>query len=156
MSQPSAALNIIENKAVDAGENMYVTMRIADQLFGISVVHVRDVLRQQKVTPVPLAPPEVSGSLNLRGRIVTVIDGRRRLGLPELVEAKSTFVVVERKGELYSLMVDSVGEVLTVPAGAIEKAPANLNGNWKEAASGIYRLEGELLVLIDVEVLLTL
>lgn len=136
---------------------MYVTMCIDKQMFGIEVKHVRDVLRQQKITPIPLAPPEVAGSLNLRGRIVTVINLRNRLKLPvHEGGGQNTFVVVELKGELYSLMVDSVGEVLTASTARIEKTPANLNSCWKDIASGIYKLDGELLVLVDVQSLLTL
>lgn len=135
---------------------IFATVRLDNQLLGISVKYVRDVLRQQKVTPVPLAPPEVMGALNLRGRIVTVIDLRRCLGLePCKPDAKNIFMVVELKGELYSLVVDGVGEVLTVPSDMIEKTPANLTGCWKDIASGIYKLDGELLVLIDVQSLLT-
>jgi len=137
--------------------NMYVTVRIDNQMFGIVVKHVRDVLRGQYVTKIPLAPKEVAGSLNLRGRIVTVIDVRQRLRLPPLAEnAKNMFVVVEHKGELYSLQVDSVGDVLTVSEAMIEKVPANLSGAWREVASGIYKLSEELLVIIDVQTLLTL
>jgi len=152
-----AASGKIEYGAMVEDGPMYVTMRIDKQLFGIEVKHVRDVLRQQKVTSIPLASPEIAGSLNLRGRIVTVIDVHRRLKLPPRdKELKSTFVVVELKGELYSLMVDSVGEVLTASAAMIEKTPANLSGCWKEIASGIYKLDGELMVLVDVPTLLTL
>lgn len=141
-----------------APENsMFVTMRIDQQLFGISVKHVRDVLRTQKITAIPLAPQEIAGSLNLRGRIVTVIDVRKRLRLdPKPVDDKNMFVVVEYKNDLYSLMVDSVGEVLTVPPGAIEKSPTHLNGAWKEVACGIHKLAGELLVIMDIETLLAL
>lgn len=137
--------------------HMYVTMRVDNQLFGVVVKNVRDVLRQQKITPIPMAPSEVAGSLNLRGRIVTVIDLRKRLRLQPKVDAVQggMFVVVEYKNELFSLMVDSVGEVLTASADAIEKAPANLSGAWKEVASGIYKLDGELLVIMDVEALLS-
>ena len=138
---------------------MYVTMCIDKQMFGIEVKNVRDVLRQQRIIPMPLAPPEIAGSLNLRGRIVTVIDLRRRLNLPMRESASgvtppSTFVVVDLKGELYSLMVDSVGEVLTASNSRIEKVPTNLNSNWKDIASGIYKLDGELLVLVNVQSLL--
>ena len=136
---------------------MYVTMHVDKQLFGIEVKNVRDVLRHQKVTPIPLAPPEVSGSLNLRGRIVTVIDLRKRLGLPEnAAAAHGTFVVIDLKGELYSLMVDSISEVLTLSANQIEKAPTNLGAAWKEIAIGIHKLPDELLVLVDIESLFRL
>ncbi len=136
--------------------HMFVTMRIDQQLFGVPVRFVRDVLRRQHITQIPLAPSEVAGSLNLRGRIVTVIDLRERLRLPKK-DADATggmFVVVEQRGELYSLMVDNVGEVMTVAAGAIEKTPANLGASWTDVASGIYKLDGELLVIMDVEALL--
>lgn len=142
---------------LDTESHMYVTMRVEQQLFGIPVKNVRDVLRQQKVTSIPLSAPEVAGSLNLRGRIVTVINLRRRLRLTEKEnDDKSMFVVVEYRGELFSLMVDSVGEVMTVPGHSIEKSPANLGGAWKEVTTGIYKLSGELLVIIDVQSLLTI
>ena len=139
-------------------DHMYVTMRIDRQLFGINVKYVRDVLRQQKVTPIPLAPKEVSGSLNLRGRIVTVIDVRSRLGLAPrgMPDDKMMFVVVELKGELYSLKVDSVGEVLTVSDSALEKPPAHLDESWLGVASGIFKLEGELLVIVNIQTLMSL
>src|SRR5215813_314004 len=86
----------------------YVTMSIADQLFGIPVLKVQDVLGPQTITRVPLAPPEVAGSLNLRGRIVTAIDVRLRLGLePRANQKPSMSVVVEHDGELYSVLVDT-------------------------------------------------
>lgn len=136
---------------------MLVTMRVDQQLFGIPVQHVQDVLREQKVAHVPLSPPEIAGSLNLRGRIVTVINLRERLKLQRQGEKKpSMFVVVEHKNEYYSLMVDAVGEVLTIPADDIEKSPANLAENWRNVASGIHRLKDELLVIVDIRALLTL
>ncbi len=154
----SASVNpSLDYNAADAENYMYVTMRIDQQLFGIPVKNVRDVLRQQKITCIPLSAPEVAGSLNLRGRIVTVINLRRRLRLVEKEsDDKSMFVVVEHKGELFSLMVDSVGEVMTVPSHAIERSPANLGGAWKEVTTGIYKLSGELLVIIDVQSMLTI
>lgn len=139
----------------DSDGPMFVTMIVHGQMLGIEVKHVRDVLREQNVTPVPLAPPEVSGSLNLRGRIVTVVDLRSRLGLPPREpEAKCHFVVVELKGELYSLMVDSVGDVLTSRLSQLEKPPGNLGAAWKEIATGVYKLDGQLIVLMDVQTLL--
>jgi purine-binding chemotaxis protein CheW len=157
MSQ--ATDHVMDNK-LELGEGvMYVTMCIDNQMFGIEVKNVRDVLRQQRIIPIPLAPPEIAGSLNLRGRIVTVVNLRKRLNLPakEIVsgsETSNTFVVVEYKGDLYSLIVDSVGEVLTASHAMIEKVPTNLNSAWKDIASGIYKLDGELLVLVNIHSLL--
>jgi purine-binding chemotaxis protein CheW len=134
----------------------FVTMTIADQLFGIPVLQVRDVLGPQRITRVPLAPPEVGGSLNLRGRIVTAIDVRCRLSLPQRpAEMREMSVVVDHGGELYSLIVDSVGEVLSLPGSAFEPNPATLDPQWRDVATGIYRLDGALLVVLDVSRLLT-
>ncbi|NBX04044.1 MAG: chemotaxis protein CheW [Alphaproteobacteria bacterium] len=152
MSQSTSVAAGNSHEALFAADaHMYVTMRVDRQLFGINVKHVRDVLRQQHITPIPLAPKEVSGSLNLRGRIVTVIDVRSRLGLSAREDEKSMFVVVEQKGELFSLRVDSVGEVLTVSDHAIEKPPAHMDSNWQEVATGIHKLSGELLVIVNIQ-----
>src|ERR1700731_467442 len=110
------AMGAADNRVDVASEAQeFVTVTVAGQLFGIPVLQVQDVLGPQRITRVPLAPPEVAGSLNLRGRIVTAIDIRIRLGLPELTDGKPGMsVVVDHGGELYSLMVDSVGEVLSL------------------------------------------
>ncbi len=141
----------------EAGD--FVSVVIGGQLFGIPVLEVRDVLASQRITRVPLAPAEVAGSLNLRGRIVTAIDIRTRLGLAErsaeeIAGKPRMSVVVDHGGELYSLMVDSVGEVLSLSAANFERNPATLDARWREVSAGIYRLEGALLVVLDVTRLL--
>lgn len=139
-----------------AESSMLVTMRVDKQLFGIPVHHVRDVLKEQKVAPIPLASAEIAGSINLRGRIVTVINMRERLQLGTKQDGgPHMFVVVEHKSEFYSLMVDAVGEVLTIPTAQIEKSPANLGASWREVSTGISRLQDELLVIIDIQTLLS-
>jgi len=133
----------------------YVTVTIADQLFGIPVLEVRDVLRPQAMTRVPLAPAEIAGVLNLRGRIVTAIDVRCRLNLPPREgEDRGMNVVVDFHGEPYALVFDSVGEVLSLPAESFERSPPTLNPRWREVSGGIYRLDGRLLVVLEVERLL--
>ena len=94
----------------------FVTMTIEGQLFGIPVLAVQDVLGPQQITKIPLAPPEVAGALNLRGRIVTAIDVRSRLKLVAWERGQDSMsVVVDHDGEFYSLIVDTVGEVLSLP-----------------------------------------
>ncbi|CAA7618024.1 MULTISPECIES: chemotaxis protein CheW [Magnetospirillum] len=133
----------------------YVTMFIDGQMFGIQVLTVQDVLGPQKITRIPLAPREVAGSLNLRGRIVTAVDVRLRLGLRNAAEDnKGMSVVVDQNGELYSLMVDQVGEVLSLPAAKFERNPPTLDPMWREFSAGIYRLEDKLMVVLDVGKLL--
>ncbi|MBV9117226.1 MAG: chemotaxis protein CheW, partial [Acetobacteraceae bacterium] len=100
----------------DDEERQFVTLTVAEQLCGVPVLGVRDILSQQAITRIPLAPPEVAGSLNLRGRIVTAIDLRRRLRLPPAPPgAPSMSVVTEQDGELYALLVDQVCEVMCPP-----------------------------------------
>jgi len=137
------------------GHQDFVTMTIADQLFGIPVLQVQDVLGHQRITRIPLAPPEVAGSLNLRGRIVTAIDVRLRLGLPPRAKDKPVMsIVVDLRGELYSLMVDNVGEVLSLSTDDFERNPATLDPRWREVSTGIYRLNNTLMVVLEVSRLL--
>jgi purine-binding chemotaxis protein CheW len=137
------------------GHRDYVTMSIGGQLFGIPVLKVQDVLGSQKITRVPLAPEEVAGSLNLRGRIVTAVDVRLRLGLPKKEDEKNSMsVVVEHENELYSLLVDSVGEVLSLDAQDYQRNPPTLNPRLREFSDGIYRLNESLLVVLSVSSLL--
>jgi len=133
----------------------FITMYIDGQMFGIPVLQVQDVLGPQKITRVPLAPKEVAGSLNLRGRIVTAIDVRTRLGLPPRSDdGKSMSVVADHNGEFYSLIVDQVGEVMALAASDYEKTPATLDERWREISDGVYRLKDMLLIVIDVKRLL--
>lgn len=132
----------------------FVTFTIADQLFGIPVLKVQDVLSAHNITRIPLAPPEIAGSLNLRGRIVTAMDVRLRLGLPPRERETSMSIVAEHEGELYSLMVDAVGEVLALKSTEWERNPPTLDPKFREYSLGIYRLDGKLLVVLDVNRLL--
>ncbi|WCL55372.1 chemotaxis protein CheW [Gimibacter soli] len=137
------------------GRRDFVTIKLAEQTLGIPVLAVQDVLNPQKITRIPLSPEWVAGVLNLRGRIVTAIDLRRRLGLPPQDEAKrSMSVVVDFYGEPYSLQIDSVGEVLSLEDSLFERNPVTLDQRWRDVSRGIYRLEKELLVILDVEKLL--
>ncbi len=132
--------------------HVFVTMTIANQLFGIPVLLVQDVLGPQHINIIPLAPPEVAGSLNLRGRVVTAIDVRKRLGLPPRADDDPGMsVVVEHGNELYSLIIDEVGEVLSLPASASEGIPATLDDLWRSITNGIYQLDDQLMVELDID-----
>jgi purine-binding chemotaxis protein CheW len=143
-----------ETRGRTAGANdhsEFVSITVAGQLFGIPVLQVQDVLGPQRITRIPLAPAEVAGSLNLRGRIVTAIDLRTRLRLPPLPEGQTGMsVVVDHGGELYSVMVDAVGEVLSLGAETAERNPATLDPIWREVSGGIHRLDKTLLIVLDV------
>jgi purine-binding chemotaxis protein CheW len=138
-------------KAATDEHREFVSITVAGQLFGIPVLQVQDVLGPQRITRIPLAPPEVAGSLNLRGRIVTAIDLRTRLRLPPLPEGQTGMsVVVDHGGELYSVMVDAVGEVLSLKLDTAERNPATLDPVWRDVSGGIYRLDKTLLIVLDV------
>ena len=143
--------------AADDEEHAFVTLTVADQLCGVPVLGVRDILGEHKITRIPLAPSEIAGSLNLRGRIVTAVDLRRRLHLPEPAPGMPRMsVVAEQGGELYALLVDQVSEVMSLKASSFERNPPTLPPEWAQFSSGIYRLDSRLLVVLDVAKLLAL
>lgn len=138
------------------GSVQYVTVYIGGQLFGLPIAKVHDVFTPDSMTRVPLSPSEVAGILNLRGRIVTAIDMRRRLSLPPREGEESPMAVgIEFKSESYGLIIDSVGEVLMLETDSKEPNPANLDPRWSELADGVHRLDGKLMIVLDVERLLS-
>jgi purine-binding chemotaxis protein CheW len=130
----------------------YVTAMIGGQLFGLPIVRVQDVFVPERLTRVPLAPPEIAGVLNLRGRIVTLIDLRRRFGLGQRESGQATMAIgVESRAESYGLLIDGVGEVLKLEDAAREPNPINLDERLARVSAGIYRLDGQLLIVVDVD-----
>jgi purine-binding chemotaxis protein CheW len=143
--------------AAAASAGQFVTLLLADQLFGIPVLQVHDILREQPVTRIPLASPEIAGSLNLRGRIVTAIDLRRRLRLPQAAQyASKMSVVTEREGDLYALIVDQVCDVLTPDGAQFERNPLTLMPDRARYCAGLYRMETSLMLVLDLDRVLTL
>jgi purine-binding chemotaxis protein CheW len=140
--------------ALDA-RSQSVSVVVAGQSWGIPIAKVREVLGPQAITPVPLAPPAVAGSLNLRGRIVTVLDLRTTLGLePTAAPERATEVVVEHDGDLYSLLIDEIGDAMDLSAGSIETPPQTMDPRWRALATGIVKLDGRLLLMLDLDRLL--
>src|ERR1700744_5124626 len=109
------------------GSGQFSTFFVADLFFGVDVLNVQEVLRYQQMTPVPQAPGVIEGLINLRGQIVTAMDMRRRLRLPPRAEDKSPMNIVVRTSDgAVSLLVDEIGDVLDMDAGAWERPPENL------------------------------
>src|ERR1700678_163613 len=136
------------------GEAMieYVTVLLGGQLFGLPISRVQDVFMPQRLTRVPLARPEIAGVLNLRGRIVTAIDMRCRRGLPKREERRPAMAVgIECKGESYGLLIDAVGEVLKLDDNARDPNPVNLDLRLAQISAGVHKLDGQLLVILDVD-----
>ncbi len=153
----------VDNKALSThpGGNLedFVTFFIGKQMFGIPVLRVQDILTPDRIAPIPLAPKEVVGSINLRGRIVTVIDVRSRLSLPPRDEgdegnAGNMGVTVEQDNDLYTLLVDRIGDVIGLSKESYEKNPATLDPKWREFSNGVFRLEESLMVVLDIDNLL--
>jgi purine-binding chemotaxis protein CheW len=135
----------------------FVTFTTGEQLFGLPIARVQDVFKPGRITPVPLAGAEIAGVLNLRGRIVTAIDLRRRLGLQPREDGRPPMAIgIELKNESFGLLVDAVGEVLKLPAGALEPNPINLDRGLGRLAAGVFRLDGSLLVVLDIDRVLDL
>lgn len=143
---------IYEGTGNETSSEEFVTVRIAGQLFGLPIGRVQDVFMPASMTEVPLAMREVAGVLNLRGRIVTAIDMRMRLNLPpQEKDAPPMAVGIEYKGESYGLIIDEVGEVLRLPVANIEHNPSNLDPRWASISGGVHKLDGELMVILNVD-----
>lgn len=133
----------------------YLTFKLGGQYLGISVGKVQEVLPHQNLTPVPRASASIEGLLNLRGQIVTAVNLRKRLELQELNgTSKPMYVIVNEGGELFSLLVDEVGDVIEVANSRFNRAPASLDECWKACCDGVYQLSTGLLIALDVSKLL--
>ena len=130
----------------------YVTATVGGKLFGLPISLVQDVFAPDRLTRFPLSSSESAGLLNLRGRIVTAIDMRKRLGLDACAESATRMAVgVECRGESYGLLIDAIGEVLKLATTAREDNPLNLDPGLASVSAGVFRLDGKLLVVLDVD-----
>jgi purine-binding chemotaxis protein CheW len=131
-----------------------VTVYIGPQLFGLPILKVRDVFVVHDLTPVPLAPASVSGLFNLRGRVLTILSMRALLGLDvREMEGESTAVGIEWHGESFGLLVDRVGEVISLTGATRETNPANLDPRWAQLSACVHRLSDKLLIELSLEAL---
>jgi purine-binding chemotaxis protein CheW len=130
----------------------YVTAMIGGQLFGLPIARVQDVFIPDRMTQVPLSSPDIAGILNLRGRIVTVIDMRCRLGVPQQKSEQPAMAIgIECRGESYGLLIDDIREVMTLPDSMRETNPINLDPLLAQVSSGVIRLDSQLLVVLDID-----
>jgi purine-binding chemotaxis protein CheW len=132
--------------------HQYCTFYLDRFYFGLDVLKVQEIIRYQPMTRVPLAPSVVRGLINLRGQIVTAIDLRRRLELPDRSDDQMPVnVVVQTDDGAVSLLVDEIGDVLEVPETLFERPPENLTGIARELIRGAYKLPDCLLLILDIE-----
>lgn len=141
----------------DSERIQFVTFRVHQQLFGIPALLIEEVISMLPITKIPLAPKEIAGTLNLRGRIVTAIDTRIILNLPERnPNDKFMNIVVSNKNDLYSIIVDEVNEVMDLPRLHLAPNPASMNENWQKYSEGVFQIKEELLVILNPNTLLNL
>ncbi len=142
--------------AFEGGGRQFVTIRLGNQMIGLPIEKVHDVFFPTNFTHVPLAREQIAGVLNLRGRIVTIIDLSRIMGLQAVNTQinERPAVGVNHANESYGLLTDTLGEVVTLPDHLFEANPVNLDPGWAQLTEGTYRLENELLVVLDIEALL--
>ena len=135
----------------------FVTATIGDQLFGLPIQRVHDVFVVSQMTRVPLAPKDIAGVINLRGRVLTAIDGQHRLGMPGRSNSPARHAItIDHSGEHYALLVDAVGEVVHPEIGKSEALPANADDTLKSVGCEIHRVDGEMMIVLDVDRLLDL
>ena len=135
--------------------NQYVSFRIDGQLMGVPVDSVQEVLNPQVIARTPKARSEIAGLLNLRGQIVTAVNLRKRLGLPDHTEEEGSMNVVVRHGnESFSLLVDEVGDVINVAGETLEPVPHTLDSHWKSVTNGVFRLKDQLFIILNVPAIL--
>lgn len=130
----------------------YATFFLDDGYFGVDVLHVQEILRQQSMTPVPLAPDYISGLINLRGQIVTAMDlGKKLTNRPGASKTDGMNIVVNVHDNIMSLVIDEIGDVIDVKANTIEPVPPTLKKINQKYLRGVCKLDKKLLMLLDVK-----
>jgi purine-binding chemotaxis protein CheW len=133
-----------------------VTFSIGEEEFGVDILKVQEIIRTMEITKVPRAQDFVEGVINLRGKVIPIIDLRRRFGLDSKNHDKHTrIIVIEINNMIVGFVVDSVSEVLRIPAGTVEPPPPVVAGLESEYISGVGKLQDRLLILLDLDKLLS-
>ena len=133
-------------------QKQFCTFYLDDLFFGIDVLKVQEIIRYQEMTPVPLAPPVVRGLINLRGQVVTAMDLRRRLGLAQRSSSSLPMnVIIRTEDDTVSFLVDEIGDVVEPQESTFEPPPETIRGSVRQLIDGVYKLEGQLLLVMDAE-----
>jgi purine-binding chemotaxis protein CheW len=133
-----------------------VTFEISDEEFGIDILRVQEIIRIMPITKVPNSPPAVEGVINLRGKVIPVIDLRTRFGMePREHDSHTRIIVIEMHGMIIGFVVDGVSEVLRIQSSTVEPPPAVVAGVESEYIKGVGKLDDRLLILLDLDKLLT-
>jgi purine-binding chemotaxis protein CheW len=142
--------------AIAGAEMQLVVFELGDESYGVDISRVQDINRMQEITEIPHAPESVVGVINLRGRVIPVIDLRKRFGLPDAVHTKDTrIVVVHLEGNLIGVIVDAVSQVLRIPTDIVEPPSPVLAGVDSKYLRGIAKLDDRLVILLDLDFVLS-
>ena len=146
----------MSSAAVAAGREVHIVgFQVGRETYGVHITSLHEIVRVPEITAVPDAPDYVEGVINLRGKIVSVIDLRKRLGEKNINTGKrNRILVVEHNGRLSGLIVDSASEVLKIPASDVEASPAALHEGSLNCVTGLGKYKGRLIVLLDMNKLL--
>lgn len=135
----------------------YLTAYVNDHYLGIPIHTIQDVIGPHQLTAIPLARAAIAGVLNLRGRIVTVIDMHHRLDEPRTTALNQCMgIIIENRDELFSLLIDHVEDVVTIHDDELEKAPPTLNASWQAVCTGVHQRHGKIMIILDIERILDL
>ncbi|MEG2172275.1 MAG: chemotaxis protein CheW [Desulfovibrionaceae bacterium] len=144
-----------EHMHSDANLLQLVTFKIADEEFGVDILAVQEIIRIMQITTVPRAPAFIEGVINLRGKVIPVIDMRKRFGLPSVErDSQTRIIVMEFNQKVVGFLVDAVSEVLRIPADTVEAPPPVVAGIGSEYIKGVGKLDDRLLILMDLDRLL--
>lgn len=142
---------------IEGMDQSYFTVFVGGEIFGLPVENTHTIFRIASVTQVPLSTPDIAGLVNLRGKIVTAVSLRRRLHMPAATEIKDALAIgIEHKGENFALIVDEVGDVLSLGTSAEIPVPSHFSPHRAKLTKGLYRAGNLLLPVLDIEVLFTL
>jgi purine-binding chemotaxis protein CheW len=145
-------MTVVSKQRDIAGEmDGFVTAKLAGHWFALPISAVNEVFLLTRITKVPQSPPGLIGVLNLRGRIVTALDTRQILGFPPSRTQPTMAIGIERRGELFGLAVDEMGDVLTSHPSDREPAPANLDRRWRDVVVGVQRSDKHLVLIVAVD-----
>jgi len=132
-------------------ETHIVGFRVGRETYGVPITSLHEIVRVPEITAVPDAPHYLEGVINLRGKIVSVVDLRKRFGqLARELNRRSRILVVEHKGRLVGMIVDSASEVLKIPESEIETAPAMMQEGGLDCVTGLGKYQGRLIILLDI------
>ncbi|MBW4053905.1 MAG: chemotaxis protein CheW [Proteobacteria bacterium] len=150
--QDSVRTDEATSLAADESSLEFLCFRVSDEIYGINIMDIKEIIKPREVTEVPHAPSFVSGVLSLRGVIIPIIDIRVRLGLAhEVTTGKERIIVIKNNTSFSGLLVDEVTQVVQVRPDTVEAAPAVLDGIDRDFVSGLGRSDGQLIIILNLE-----